>query len=349
MSGVATSGRRLLGLMALLAFLAVCRGASPSTTASGALPLVLVADVPLPGKAVRFDYQAIDSTRQRLFIAHMNDASVVVVSTVDGSPIKVIPSIPTPRGVVVAPDAKRVFVTSSPSKLVIIDSESLTELGRVTTGRSPDGVAWDPAHRVVGVSDQGDGALSLIFDSGTGARKQLALGSQTGNVVFDAARAVFWVTVVAATGPDRLISVDPLASKVVDTIPLAGCSGAHGLCIHPNGKSALVACEGNSKVVRVELAASHTVTLASSGADPDVLAIDAGLALLYVAAESGDLRVFDLAKPGLMAVGREHPGPASHSVAVDAATHQLFFPLAVGPHGAPVLRIMRPRSIGLPP
>jgi DNA-binding beta-propeller fold protein YncE len=333
--------RKRLGFRAVLALLALCRGASSSPTAAS-LPLVLVADVPLPGKAVRFDYQDIDPTTKRLFIAHMNDASVVVVSTVDGSLIKVIPGIPSPRGIVVAEDAKRAFVTSSPSNLVIIDSESLKELERVATGRSPDGVAWDSLHRVVGVSDQGDGALSLIADSGTGARKQVALGSETGNVVFDPARATFWITVVAAVGPDQLVSVDPVAAKVVVKIPIQGCSGAHGLRIHPNAKSALVACEGNSKVARVSLDGAHAVVLAPSGSEPDVLAIDAGLGLLYVAAESGDVRVFDLAKTGLVSVGHEHPGASSHSVAVDATTHQVFFPLAVGPHGAPVLRIMRP-------
>ncbi|HYQ27441.1 MAG TPA: hypothetical protein VER04_09475 [Polyangiaceae bacterium] len=332
---------RLLGVLSLLA---VCRSASPSPTHASPLPLVLVADAPLPGKPVRFDYQDIDSAKKRLFIAHMNDASVVVVRTTDGSLVKVISGIPTPRGVAVAPEAKRVFVTASPNQLVLIDSESLMVLGRVTTGRSPDGVAWDPAQRIVGVSDQGDGALSLIDDSGMGARKQVALGRETGNVVFDGTRAVFWIAVVSAAGPDRLISVDPVAAQVVDTIFLPGCAGAHGLRIHPNGKSAFIACEGNAKVVRVELAGKHSLVLSASGADPDVLAIDAGLSLLYVATESGDLRLFDLSKPGLVMLGQQHPGPGAHSVAVDQATHHIFLPIALGPHGAPVLRIMRPAS-----
>ena len=89
---------------------------------------------------------------------------------------------------------------------------------------------------------------------------------------------------------------------------------------------------------------AHAIASAPSGADPDVLAIDAGLQLLYVAAESGDMRVFDLAKAGRVTVGREHPGPASHSVAVDPTTHHVFFQLMAGPHGTPVLRIMRPRG-----
>src|SRR4029077_14974012 len=35
-------------------------------------PLRIVADIPLPGAAVRFDYQYFDSSQGRLYIAHMN-------------------------------------------------------------------------------------------------------------------------------------------------------------------------------------------------------------------------------------------------------------------------------------
>jgi hypothetical protein len=52
--------------------------------------------------------------------------------------------------------------------------------------------------------------------------------------------------------------------------------------------------------------------------------------------------VFDIGKPGLVTIDREHPGDASHPVAVDPRTHRVFFPLARGPAGSPVLRIMRP-------
>jgi len=331
-------------LAALTLLLVFCRGAE-SSPGSPLRVLVPVADVPLPGRAVRFDYQDLDLARKHLFIAHMNDASVVVVSTVDGKLVKVLGNISTPRGVVVADSAQRVFVTSSPAELVIIDSDSLNEVGRVETGHGPDGVAWDPVHETVGVSDQADGALSLIASAGKGRRRQVALGRETGNVVFDAGRGSFWITVVANSGPDLLCSVDPVAATIVAKIPLPGCAGAHGLRLPPDGKSALVACEGNSKVARVGLEGSHALSLAASGADPDVLAIDAGLGWLYVAAESGDVRIFDLGKPGLVTLSREHPGNGSHTVAVDPATHHVFFPLAAGPHGAPVLRIMRPAAV----
>jgi DNA-binding beta-propeller fold protein YncE len=316
----------------------------PAVAQGASLPLTLVADVDLPGKAVRFDYQDLDAAKQHLVIAHMNDASVVVVN-LDGSLVKVIPNIPTPRGVAVADEVGRIFITSSPDRLVILDNDTLAELGRVQTGRAPDGVGWDPMHRVVGVSDQVDGALSLITESGSGARTQVVLGSETGNVVFDPGRAVFWITVVVDAPPDQLVGVDPSAARVTEKIPLPGCQGAHGLRIHPDGKSAFIACEDNDQLARVELEGEHRVSLAPTGAGPDVMSIDAKLGWLYVAAESGDLTVFDLTRPGVNLLGRDRPGSKAHSVAVDPVTHRTFYPLVKGPQGNPVLRIMQPSNL----
>lgn len=314
-------------------------GASPC---SAHLPLVLVRDVALPGGATRFDYQDIDPARGRLYIAHMNDASVVVADLSDGSVVKVLSNIPTARGVAVAGDIGRVFVTSSPNKLVVIDGATLEVVGRVDTGTGPDGVGWDSVDKTVAVSDQGDGAVSLLRDSGAGARVQIPLGSETGNVIFDAARGRFWVTVVTSAPPDKLVAIDPVAAKVAAEIPLPGCSGAHGLRLHPDGESAFVACEGNDVLARVDLAGGSAVVTAKTGAGPDVLSVDPGLGWIYVAAESGALNVFDIQKPGLTRIDEEHPGDHAHSVLVDPATHRAFFPLQRGPNGVPVLRIMRP-------
>jgi DNA-binding beta-propeller fold protein YncE len=317
-------------------------GRSAGAPSGPSLPLVLVAEVDLPGRAVRFDYQDLDAANGHLIIAHMNDASLVVVNTSDGSTAKVLHGIPTARGVAVAEDVGRIFVTSSPNRLVIIDSKSLTEVDRVETGRSPDGVGWDPTHQVVGVSDQRDGALSLIGGAGRGARRQVRLGVETGNVVFDPTRASFWVTVVTSAPPDELVAVDPVTARVTTRIALPGCAAAHGLRLHPDGRSAFIACEGNAKVARVALEGAFAVDTAPCGAQPDVMSIDPALGWLYVAAESGELVVFDVNQPGLPSIDREHPGDDSHSVAVDPATHRVFFPLAGKAKGTPTLRIMRP-------
>ena len=163
-------------------------------------------------------------------------------------------------------------------------------------------------------------------------------------MAYDAARGQFWITVVAASGPDQLVEVQPTTGVVTTTIALPDCSGAHGLRLHPDGNSALIACENNDVLARVDLVGDHSLSIAATGAGPDVLAIDPGLDRLYVAAESGDVTVFDLAQPGLALIGHDQPGTNAHTVAVDAATHRVFFPLPEGNDGTPVLRIMQPRT-----
>jgi DNA-binding beta-propeller fold protein YncE len=315
-------------------------GAAPSA----GLPLTLVADVALPGGATRFDYEEIDAAQGQLVVAHMNDNAVLILDLADGSVRKQLTGIPTPRGVAVADDVGIIFVTSTPSHLVLIDNQTLTEISRVGTGTAPDGDAWDPADKIVGVSDQGDGALSLIANAGSGTRTQVPLGVETGNVAYDSARGRFWITVVRSSPPDQLVAVDPTTAQVTTRIDLPGCSGAHGLRIHPDGQTAFVACENNDMLARVELDGAHTVAVAATGSGPDVLSIDPGLGWLYVASESGDLTVFDIQQPGAALVGHDHPGSSSHSVAADPTTHRVFFPLTSGPNGTPVLRIMRPAS-----
>jgi DNA-binding beta-propeller fold protein YncE len=242
---------------------------------------------------------------------------------------------------VVADEVGLIFVTSSPNILVAIDNTTFAEVRRVTTGSSPDGVGWDPTEKIVAVSDQGDGAMSLIADAGSGTRTQVSLGVETGNVVFDATRGWFWITVVVASGPDQLVAVDPKTAMVITSIDVPGCDGAHGLRLHPDGASAFIACEGNNLLARIDLA-SMAITTALTGAGPDVLAIDPGLGWLYVAAESSDLTVFDIDRPGLVLVGHDNPGGNAHTVAADPVTHRVFFPLKDGPNGRPILRIMRP-------
>jgi DNA-binding beta-propeller fold protein YncE len=323
----------------------VCSAQDAGSTGGARLPLVKVADIDLPGGATRFDYQDIDTAMGHLVVAHMLDDSVLIIDLADGSVVKELKGIQTARGVAVAADASTIFVTSLPDQLVLIDNKTLEEIGRVKTGSSPDGVGWDPVDKVVGVSDQGDGAISLIADSGKGTRKQVQLGVETGNVVFDVRRGWFWITVVADSPPDQLVAVDPVKAAIKQKIELAGCSGAHGLRIHPDGESAFIACEGNDTLARVALDSDHAVATAKTGSGPDVLSIDPGLGWLYVAAESGDVTVFDIEHPGVALIGHDMPGDAAHSVAVDPATHRVFFPLQSGAKGKPVLRIMRPSGI----
>jgi DNA-binding beta-propeller fold protein YncE len=315
------------------------------TSLAKRLPLVVVGDVALPGGASRFDYQDVDPRLGHLVIAHMGDGSVLFVRLSDGAVLRELTGIRTPRGVAVAAEVGLVFVTSMPNQLVIIDGKAMREIRRVGTGAGPDGVAWDGMHKVVGVSNQRDGTLSLIHDAGQGAHAQVRLGSETGNVMFDATRGWFWVTVNTESQPDTLVAVNPTTAAIETTIKLPSCNGAHGLRLHPDAASAYVACESNSVLTRVDLRGKHAISTAPTGEDPDVMSLDPQIGWLYVAAESGELTVFDMNRPGVALIGHDRPFAHAHTVAADPTTHRVFFPLAAGPKGTPVLRIMQPSGL----
>jgi DNA-binding beta-propeller fold protein YncE len=79
---------------------------------------------------------------------------------------------------------------------------------------------------------------------------------------------------------------------------------------------------------------------ASVGGSPDVLAFDPGLRRLYVAAETGDVAVFQELGRKLKKLGEDLLAPEAHVVAVDPTTHLVYFPLQSGP----TLRIMKPKQ-----
>ena len=75
---------RLLTIAAVLILvLGVTRSllAGPEPVGSENAPLRIVADVPMPGPAVRFDYQSLDQDQGRLYISHMNADQLVVFDT----------------------------------------------------------------------------------------------------------------------------------------------------------------------------------------------------------------------------------------------------------------------------
>jgi hypothetical protein len=75
---------------------------------------------------------------------------------------------------------------------------------------------------------------------------------------------------------------------------------------------------------------------------PDVLAFDSSMRRLYVSAESGVVGVFLETADSLKPLGLAFLAAEAHTVAVDPATHLVYFPLQSGSTGRPQLLIMRP-------
>ncbi|HET6266604.1 MAG TPA: hypothetical protein VFG11_02720, partial [Acidobacteriota bacterium] len=140
----------------------------------------------------------------------------------------------------------------------------------------------------------------------------------------------------------ELVEVDPKTDSVVGRHPLA-CGWPHGLLIDAPKRLAFAACEGDAKLLVVDLGDFQVKQTFSTGKDPDVLALDSKLERLYVATESNVVSIFQLSDRKLEKIEDLEVEPYAHTVSVDSETHEVYLPLQdVGGH--PVLRIMKPSS-----
>ncbi len=71
--------------------------------------LRVVADIPLPGPAVRFDYQSLNSAAARLYIAHMNADQLVVFDTRKREVVSNLDGFHRVHGVLAVPELREDF------------------------------------------------------------------------------------------------------------------------------------------------------------------------------------------------------------------------------------------------
>jgi YVTN family beta-propeller protein len=307
------------------------------------LPLTTVADVPLPGHATRWDYASLDAKRHHLFLAHLGDSAVVVFDTAQRKAIATIPDVSHVHGVLYVPQLDRVYASATGTdEVVAIDARTFKIVARMPGGDYPDGMAFAPGVHKLYVSDEHGGTDTVIDVVSNKRIATIPLGGEVGNTQYDPmSRHIF----ANAQTRDQLAEIDPATDKVVAHINLPGAKGNHGLYIDAPARLAFVACEGNDKLLVLDLTSRKVLATFDVAKDPDVLAFDSALDWLYVAGESGQVSVFKVTGKAVSALGTARLGPNAHVVAVDSVTHDAFFPLKPA-HGKPMLRITRPNRRG---
>lgn len=305
---------------------------------SGNQVLKQVADIPMPGPAVRFDYQNLDVEHGRLYIAHMNADQLVVFDTQKMQVIANLDGFKRVHGVIAAPEIDRVFASATGDhQMVTVDMRTLKIVGSAGPINYPDGLAYSPATKRVFVSDEHGGVDAVVDAQTNKILTTIPLGGGAGNTVYDTGSGHI---LVAVHGVNELVSIDPAAMKIVGRYKLPGIENPHGIAIDHANHLAFIAGEENHSLAVFDLNAMKLVTVHRVGEDPDVLAFDPGLGRLYVSAESGTVTVLQEANRDLRQLGQFYM-PHAHTVSVDPKSHLVYFPLE-NIDGRPLLRIMQP-------
>ncbi|ACO31666.1 MULTISPECIES: YncE family protein [Acidobacterium] len=301
-------------------------------------PLYRVADVPLPGPPVRFDYQTFDPSTGRLYIAHMNADHLVIFDVKSRRVLANLSGFTRIHGVLSVPSQHRVYASATGDHQVLaLNADKLQIAAHAGPVNYPDGLAFAPGTQRLFVSDE-HGGVDAVFDTHPfHLLRSIPLGGGAGNTVYDADSGHI---LVAVHHLDQLAVIDPSTLHILYRLPLSGIADPHGIALDPASHLAFVAGEANHSLAVVDLTRRTVLSRHTVGDDPDVLAFDPGLQRLYVAAESGTVTVFQLTGTQLAKLGTLQM-PHAHSVSVDPSTHLVYFPLQ-DLHGHPVLRIMRP-------
>ena len=298
--------------------------------------LKIVKDIPLPGQPTRWDYMSFDPVRQQLAIAHLGDSTVVVVNPGEGKVVGTISGISDVHGVLAVPESGRIYATATGSnQVVVIDAQTFQIIARVPTGRYPDGLAYAPNSQKVYVSDA-HGQSETVIDARTNRRiATIPLGGSVGNTQYDSETQHIFVN---GQGRHELVEIDPATDKIVQRIPLPGAEGNHGLEIDTKRRLAFIACEGNDRLLVLDLKTKAVVSTFRVAGGPDVLAYDDKLGKLYVASEGGTVYLFSVDDRGVRSAGEMAIGMNAHTIAVDPSSHEVYLPVNY-PDGKALLKI----------
>ncbi len=322
--------RRALVAAALVLPLPQGRAAQPSPV------LRLVADVPLPGPALRFDYMSFDTGKDRLYISHMGAGKIVVFDVKNRKVVTTIAGMPGVTGVLAVPSLRRVYASVTRlHHVAVIDDATFQVTARLGPIGFPDGLAYAPDQGKIYVSDEAGGGELVIDGRAERVLHTIPLDGEAGNTLFDPGSRCIMVAVQTR---NQLYVIDPANERILGRFDLAGAARPHGLALDAVRRRAFVANESDGRLLTVDLKSMRVTDTEQVGDAPDVLAFDPGWSRLYVAAETGVVSVFTESTSGLI-----HDGdvaiPHAHAVAVDPRTHLVYLPLQ-DVDGRPVLRIM---------
>ena len=312
----------------------------PATRAPGNSELRLLKEVPLSGPPNRFDYQSFDPTTGRLWMNHMDAGETLVFSTDSTTVVRVITGLPRATGVLAVPSLHKTFVSAAGAhELAAIDDRTLEIVERTRGIQFPDGIAYVPHAGKIFVSDE-SGSADVVIDARTGEKRStIPLGGEAGNTHYD---SVSHCVLVAEQTTNELIAIDPVSEKIVQRYPLPGSEHPHGFTMDQPGRLLFMSCEGNAKLLVIDMTTMRVIGTHTVGDSPDVLAWDASWRRLYVASEGGVVSAFWADGRTLRPAG-EYRAPHAHTVGLDTRTHRLYLPLQnIGGH--PVLRILQPAA-----
>jgi YVTN family beta-propeller protein len=291
-----------------------------------------------------WDYVHVDSANQRVSVAHQTKMDVVDLTS--GKLIGSIVNLKRCHGVAVLPDGKTGFITDgNANEVVVFDTEKLTTLETIPTGKKPDGIVYEASTKTIWAFNGNSKNVSVIDAA---SRKVIATIALPGKPEFpqtDDKGTVF----VNIDEPNSVVRLDAKTKAMTATWPLRGCEGPSGLAYDDKGKRLFSVCDGKKMAV-TDAQTGKVLGLAHVGDGPDAAGYDAKGKLAFASNEDGTMTVIDAGKPGYPAVQTLTTMKGARTMGVDAATGKIYIVSAklTSHTPAPTPEVTHPRPDPVP-
>ena len=277
-----------------------------------------------------WDYIAVDSAAQRIYVSHAT--KVVVADTGTGRVIGEIPDTPGVHGFAVAPDLGLGFTSNGrDNSSTVVDLKTLKAINKVMTGGNPDAILYEPVHHEV-YTFNGSGQSATVFEAKTGTViATIPLMGKPEAAAFDRAVNRIYVNI---EDKNEIAVIDVVKHVLVATWPLKGCDEPTGLGLDEKNHRLFSAC-GNQVMVATDSRTGRLLAMTAIGRGADGAAFDPGPGYALSSNGEGTMSVQKFDGNSFTLVETVKTQASARTMILDVKTHTVYLPAAtmVAPAG----------------
>jgi DNA-binding beta-propeller fold protein YncE len=277
-----------------------------------------------------WDYLTVDPMARRLYVSHAT--RVVVLDCDQGTPVGEIADAPGVHGIALVPDCNVGFTSNGrEGTLNVFDLKSLKTLRKITAGRNPDSIIYDPASQRVFAFNGRSGDVTIVNPAALDAPTvTLPVGGKLETGVADGAGHVY----VNVEDKSEIVAIDSKEAKVLAHWPLAPGEGPTGLALDREHRRLYSGCSNRMMVV-LDADQGKVLGTVPVGSGVDGVAFDGQLGLAMSAnGRDGTLTAVKEGPAGTFhAVQTLQTAVGARTITSDPKSHQVYLPCNVTTDG----------------
>jgi hypothetical protein len=245
--------------------------------------------IPLSGRPEKkLDHMAIDTRRDRLFVANMANRTLDIIDLKKGKLLKSIPGQKGIQGATYAPELDRIFVGLGVGGYCnAFDGKNYALLKSLPFPTDSDNVCYDPRTGMVYVAHL-EKFLGIVDARTLTTRADLKLPGFPESLTLEEKRPRMYMNTPAPAG---VMVFDTVKQKVIKTYPLKRASGNYPLALDEPHHRLFIGCRKEPMVVIMDSETGKEITSVPVPGDIDNLFFDARRKRLYAACGEGFLVV----------------------------------------------------------